>query len=434
MSEIILVGLGVSGLACAMELRQQGHHFIAFEKEPVPGGLTRSERREGFTFDYGPHIILETPRLFDQLILDLEDCVCESSIFLDMAKVSSVPSPIQRNLHRLPLAQRLRVFLDIVQRNITRSSTEPENFQQRILTQSGQTLFDLFFQGYETKRLRYRLADIDGNMPNRIQSPALAQLFGFNAIGKPAACGGLDTRFKYPRLGGIDALPSAMFDTLPSGQIHFQHALSEIDVQKKQLTFTNGRQAFFQQVVMSLALPDIISLLKDPPKAVLEAAEHLIFSSLYVLNLGLDDVLPHPWAIARIPRRDVDFYRVTTATHYSKASAPEGSSALTVEVAHHGQRYPLTEMEVCGRIYAGLKQLGILGSQQQVKVEWLHNIRYGHIIYSHKTRPALALIFDYLNGHGIYPCGKYGQWRDMLMTPAMQSGIDVAQRLLATPV
>jgi len=432
MSEIILVGLGISGLACSMELQQQGADFMAFEKERGAGGLTRSQRLGGFTFDYGPHIILDTPKLFDQLILDLEECACESTIFLDTAKVHNIPSPIQHNLHRLPPVYRLRTLLDIVQRNSARSPSKPNNFQQHILSQSGQTLFELFFQGYEAKRLRYPLTEIDGNMPNRIQSPALAQLFGLNAVGKPSACGGLDTRFKYPRAGGIDALPSAMINTLPSKQVHFQHALSEIDVQKKQLACTNGRNEFFEHLVLSLPLPEIILLLKDPPKAILEAAEQLVYCSIYVLNLGLTEPLPHPWAIARIPKRDVDFYRVTLPTNYSKASAPDGSAGLTVEVAHHAQRYPVTEEDVRQRIYAGLKHLGILASQRHVKVEWLHNIHYGHIIYTLKTRAALELIFAYLNGHNIYTCGKYGQWRDMLMTPAMQSGMDVARRIVST--
>ncbi len=431
MSEIIVIGLGVSGLACAMELQQQGLSFTAFEKELMPGGLTRSERMDGFTFDYGPHVILDTPKLFDRLSLELEDCACQSSIFLNTAKILSIPAPIQHHLHHLPLAQRLRVFSDILCRNAKRSSATPGNFQEHILSQSGQTLFELFFQGYETKRLRFPLTDIDASMPNRIQPPALAQLFGVGATGTQSACGGHDARFKYPRAGGIDHLPRAMSATLPHGRLHFEHVLSEIDLQKKQVTFANNHQAFFEHLVLSLPLPDIISLIKNVPKAITAAAEQLNFSSLYILNVGLDKPLSPSWAIGRIPRQDTDFYRVTIPSHYAKACAPGGSDSLTVEVAHHPQRYPLSEQEVRQRIYAGLKQLGILDSQDSITVEWLHNVRYGHIIYGHKTRAALALMVAYLNQNGVYVCGKYGEWRDMLMSHAMQSGINTAHRIIA---
>lgn len=431
MSEIILIGLGASGLACAMELQQHGIAFTAFEKEPVPGGLTRSERVDGFTFDYGPHVILDTPKLFDRLSLDIEDCACQSTIFLNTAKTLSIPSPIQHHLHLLPLAQRIRIFSDILRRNANRPSLKPNNFHEHILAQSGKTLFGLFFEGYESKRLRFPLTGIDASMPNRIQPPALAHLFGVGATTAQSACGGHDAHFKYPRAGGIDNLPNAMMATLPNAQIHFQHVLTEIDLQKKQVTFANRRQVFFGHLVLSLPLPEIILLLKNVPKAITEAAEQLVYSSLYILNLGIDRPLSPPWAIGRIPRQDTDFYRVTIPTHYSKACAPNGSDSLTVEVAHHEQRYPLSEQEARQRIYAGLKQLGILTSPDHIAVEWLHNVRYGHIIYSHKTRAALELIFSYLNENGVYGCGKYGEWRDMLMSHAMQSGINTAQQIIS---
>ncbi|MDD2723670.1 MAG: FAD-dependent oxidoreductase [Methylovulum sp.] len=431
MSKVILVGLGVSGLACAMELQQQGIVFTAFEKELVPGGLTRSERMDGFTFDYGPHVILDTPKLFDRLSLDLEGCACQSTIFLETSKVLNIPAPIQHHLHHLTLKQKIQIFSDILHRNATRSPPKPNNFQEHILSQSGKTLFELFFQGYETKRMRFPLTGIDGSMPNRIQPPALAQLFGVSKVTTQSACGGHDARFKYPHAGGIDNLPKAMMATLPNDQLHFGQVLSAIDLEKKQVTFANHHQAFFEHLVLSLPLPEIILLIKNVPTAITEAAEQLVYSSLYILNLGIDQPLSPAWAIGRIPRQDTDFYRVSIPTHYSKACAPCGSDSLTVEVAHHEQRYPLSGQEVRQRIYAGLKRLGILGSQDPVAVEWLHNVRYGHIIYNHKTRAALELIFAYLNKNGVYGCGKYGEWRDMLMSHSMQSGIDTAQRVIS---
>ena len=431
MSEIILVGLGVSGLACGMLLHENNIAFSAFEKETSVGGLTRSRRMDGFTFDYGPHVILSTPNLYDRLNLDLEQCSCESSIFLNIDEIISVPAPIQHNLHRLPLVHRMRTFYDIVNRNVFPLDTLPNHFEQQIISQSGKTLYKLFFHGYESKRLRFPLTEIDAGMPNRIQPPAISQLFGFSDTRNQSTCGGHDTHFKYPRRSGIDALPTAMLNTLPAEQIYYDHALFEIDLQKKLVTFTNNRKENFEYLVLSVPLPECIFLLKDAPKNLLEAAEHLIYSSIYVLNIGIEGKLPQSWGIARLPRKDVEFYRVSVPSHYSKNSVPEGCSSLTVEVAHHNHRYPLNEIDVRRRIYWGLKHLDILKSESDVNVEWLHNIPYGHIIYDQKTRSALELIFGYLTQHGIYNCGKYGEWRDMLMNHSVESGMRVAQQIVS---
>lgn len=119
MSGTVLVGLGVSGLACAIELQQNQHAFVAFEKESGAGGLARSERMDGFIFDYGPHILLNTPKILEPLNLELTQCLCESTIFLNTEQVLSVPAPLQHYLHRLPITQRLQVLVDIAQRNLT---------------------------------------------------------------------------------------------------------------------------------------------------------------------------------------------------------------------------------------------------------------------------------------------------------------------------
>jgi len=44
MASVIVAGLGISGLGCALELAKSGVEFAAFEKELRPGGLARSEQ------------------------------------------------------------------------------------------------------------------------------------------------------------------------------------------------------------------------------------------------------------------------------------------------------------------------------------------------------------------------------------------------------
>jgi phytoene dehydrogenase-like protein len=61
MPSVVIVGLGVGGFGCALELARRNIPFAAYEKEKTPGGLARTEAASGFRFDYGPHILLELP-------------------------------------------------------------------------------------------------------------------------------------------------------------------------------------------------------------------------------------------------------------------------------------------------------------------------------------------------------------------------------------
>lgn len=62
---ILIVGAGISGLACAYYLRKSGLDAQVLEAAPRPGGVIRSERRDGFLLELGPQSFSGTPQLLD---------------------------------------------------------------------------------------------------------------------------------------------------------------------------------------------------------------------------------------------------------------------------------------------------------------------------------------------------------------------------------
>ena len=54
METVIVIGAGLSGLACAYRLRQLGIDCIVLEATDRPGGLIATIRRDGCLFETGP--------------------------------------------------------------------------------------------------------------------------------------------------------------------------------------------------------------------------------------------------------------------------------------------------------------------------------------------------------------------------------------------
>jgi oxygen-dependent protoporphyrinogen oxidase len=50
----VVIGGGISGLACAFRLRQLGIQAVVLEASPRPGGMISTVRRNGFVFEAGP--------------------------------------------------------------------------------------------------------------------------------------------------------------------------------------------------------------------------------------------------------------------------------------------------------------------------------------------------------------------------------------------
>src|ERR1700751_4326462 len=54
MKRVAIVGGGISGVAAAYQLAQQGADFTLFEASPRLGGIVETVRRDGFVIECGP--------------------------------------------------------------------------------------------------------------------------------------------------------------------------------------------------------------------------------------------------------------------------------------------------------------------------------------------------------------------------------------------
>lgn len=64
--QVIVVGSGVGGLACAIRLKIAGHPVTVLERNEVVGGKLAVYERDGFSFDVGPSLIT-LPHVFDEV-------------------------------------------------------------------------------------------------------------------------------------------------------------------------------------------------------------------------------------------------------------------------------------------------------------------------------------------------------------------------------
>jgi protoporphyrinogen/coproporphyrinogen III oxidase len=71
---IVVIGGGISGLACAWRLQRLGASVLLLEQEDRPGGVIRTVTRDGVLFEAGPQSFLLAPALADLIAeLDLQD-------------------------------------------------------------------------------------------------------------------------------------------------------------------------------------------------------------------------------------------------------------------------------------------------------------------------------------------------------------------------
>ena len=57
-ADVIILGAGAAGLSAAWALAEKGKSVCVIERDEQVGGLSKSVRRDGFTFDLGGHRVL----------------------------------------------------------------------------------------------------------------------------------------------------------------------------------------------------------------------------------------------------------------------------------------------------------------------------------------------------------------------------------------
>lgn len=432
MPSVLVIGAGVSGLACALGLHERGVDFGVYEAEERVGGHAKTDHLGGFRFDHGPHVVLGIPPALAPLVADLDlglrTRTCESTIYYGRFGALHVAAPLQRNLARFPARVRIRCLVSYLRAALLARPGRGATHRDALERTLGGAITDLFFEPYAAKRLCLALADVDAGWTERVAVPRLSEMLR-SLWPQRAARPGFDCRFAYPERDGIERLPRAMASKLPPGSIHARAALVELDLHAKVASFSDGRRAHYDTLVSSAPLSALVAMVRDVPGTVRDAARHLVYASTYVVNLGTARPLSNARAIIRFPETELPFYRLSFPSRYAPETVPSGCDSVVAELGHHPERRPMTPAEALQRARAGLAALGLLGRDERTVVDQVLDVPVSHVIHGTSTPAALEHIEAWLARHDVYTCGKYGRWRELLMPASMLDGREVAERI-----
>ena len=184
----VVVGAGLSGLVSAYRWRQRGGPVILAERAPYTGGMARSIQVDGFTFDFGPHIIIERTRLLDELFTerDLVQFTPQTDIVIEdtwirfpftLSSLLKVPPRVQWDFLRTRMFGLTNVH-DV---------GPPSSFRRNMSGVFGPEMYEYFFRPYITKKLGgmdlsdnlhsdwWAMTEHDRGVVTRVPSPVVSR-------------------------------------------------------------------------------------------------------------------------------------------------------------------------------------------------------------------------------------------------------------------
>ncbi len=426
---MVILGAGLTGLSTALHLRRTP--YLIAEREQRVGGKTRSERRDGYTFDVTGHWL----HLRDHRVQALVSDLFEPGQLVEIERRTGVythgvmlPYPFQANLFGLPVPLVRDCLVEFVKAQVEGAGPDaaaPRSFREYAVRRFGRGIAELFFVPYNTKLWGVTPDELTPDWGSRfIPLPELDQVIG-GALGLRQEGLGYNTRFLYPRVGGIDNLPEAIAARLRGRKpeaIRVGCSAEEIDAVGRRVKLEGVPDwVSYRALVSTMPLPQLVARMPAAPPAVREAAAALRWVSWRYLDVATRRAPPIEEHWVYVPEMHIPFFRVGVYSNALPAMAPPGAGSLYVELADRTGQPDMRE------VVQHLCAMGALHSPDDVVFSELRHEECAYVLFDDACREATAVIHAWLAElGGIRSCGRYGAWTYNSMEDSIIQGMEAA--------
>lgn len=431
---IVIVGAGLAGLSTAYHL--SGLPYRIYEREQDVGGLCRSYRKDGFTFDYTGHLLhfrqAEIKELVERLLAGrLQQHGRKSFIY---SHHTYTEYPFQVNTFGLPpevIRECLMGFIATLTQPVASIAPKNRSFKQWILDNLGDGMAKHFMVPFNEKLWQVSLDELTSDWVSwLVPKPELKDVIN-GALGIKDKAFGYNPSFLYPATDGIRVLPESFLSGID--QVERDCELIEVDTKRRRAVFHDRRRGetgteHYESLVSTIPVPELVRRCQDFPQRLKEAAAGLRWVSVYNVNLGVsrEQVSDKHWIY--FPESRYPFYRVGFPMNFSPSLGRSGCSSMYVEISHRPAEQQAPE-QLIEQARFGLEKAGILRPDDELVVADVKDLRYAYVYFDRHRARAVPAILAELERRGIYSIGRYGRWEHTSMEDAIGQGKRLAEQL-----
>ncbi len=334
---IVIIGAGIAGLTLASKLAKQGIKTVIIECEKHIGGLAYSYKYDnGAIFDIGPHRFHTDDSQVQQFI---EETLADNVITIDRNSQlflfgKYLPWPITlKNVLSLPPTMLVKSAIDL----LLPKKAQNESLRDYIIEKYGKTLFEVFFRPYSEKFLDYTCSNLHrdwakaginrANIDKQVQTSSLMSLIKSVIFSKNP-----DTKFLYPKTGGIGAFCEKLADKViqNEGRILLDTRVDRFATKNGAITTIitdQGEEIPADYVFWSGSLQDLHTVGKMP-----ESVPQMHYISTILFNYLVSSHIPQGFQWCYFGDEDMEVDRISVPRNFNPNTVPKGKEALCIEI------------------------------------------------------------------------------------------------------
>ncbi|MFO1055263.1 MAG: FAD-dependent oxidoreductase [Planctomycetota bacterium] len=431
--KIAILGAGISGVSLARMLAEDGHDVTVLEKSERAGGLCKSRKVDGFTFDdAGGHIMFS--KRAD--VMDWMKARCggengtvrtERQTFIRWHD-RFVPYPFENGVGHLTKEAIVDCMEGYIEAHVQRrlGAPCPATFGRWIQWRMGDGFARHFMVPYNQKIWKCdldRMASgwVAGRVPEAPMRDILESAVGLSTEGYAH-----QAVFWFPKEGGFEAMVRG---TVQGGGFALRCGVKIARVERTRDGFAVDGERF-DLVVNTAPLPAVESCFADLPAEIRADIRALKPISLVNLLIGVrvdEPPPPYSWIYLPFPEQG-PANRVTYFSNYAPGNAPPGHASFMAEVTHRGELRPDRAWAegVCG----ALGRAGILDPDRVVTLDWV-NSEFAYIDQDIEFEARIGRVRGWFDTSGYITFGRFGRYEyhnsDQCIARAMEVRAEIAR-------
>jgi protoporphyrinogen oxidase len=425
-----IIGAGPSGLAVSLFLNQP---CDIFERENHVGGHAASFIQDGFTFDYGPHILFSRDKeildfIVASLVENVSKCRRNNKIFF---KDRLVKYPFENDLHSLPLEDNYACLKGFIFNPYKEQYAVPGNMKEWLLKQFGEGICARYLFPYNEKVWNIPVEQLSMAWADRIPNPPAEDILK-SSLGYSTEGYLHQLYYFYPQVGGYQAISEAW---KTAATIQFNASIKQISwmpAGKIQLLDENGRQHEYKQIISTMPVHELIHCLdREIPQDILDAIDRLIVNPMYVVSFGIRGVDQNQYTAVYFPDADFLVNRISYPCTFSAKNGPAGHWSLQAEItcAKTATAWFQTDDEILHHTKEGLQKRGLLPADEDIVLQRVDRKEQSYVVYDVGYEACADKVRQWFASIGIQLLGRFSYFEYVNVDMAVSRAVEIAMNL-----
>jgi protoporphyrinogen oxidase len=385
----LVVGAGPTGLGALWAIGDDP--YLLVEGSAEPGGAAGSETVDGFTWDFGGHVIHSHFDEFDQAIaaagIAMRQIPRNGAVFMDG---DFWETPIQQQLDEMPD--------DIF------PGREATNLYEYFLYEMGADLTKRFFEPFNYKMWANDLRAIDHEWTSLRSGSGAANVprVGIRTTRKSAV-----ETFPYP-VDGTGSIWSGIAQLFNPKRQSYGRRLVAVDLIEHVARFEDG-DVEYDRLISTIPIDQLAAMTGDSRLA--ELGGSLLHTGVTAIGIGFEGTPPPALADRTYiydPDASVAWHRATVLSNYSDANAPVGCWSILFEIGTSSSR-SVSAAEAHTSVLDSLVTFGV--DLESKRAGWRKSLDYGYPVPTLGRDQVLRELHSALEGHDVFSRGRFGGWR-----------------------